>query len=142
MPRGYPLRVIDLDAIRKDFPALQRVRNGKPPIYLNSTCMSLRPRPVIDAITSYYAEYPTCGGGRLDARAQGLNWFQGELHERERAAREAVASLLGAAGSDEIVWTRNTTEAINIVAHGLRFEPGDEIVGSERGAQLEPRALA
>lgn len=120
----------DLRALRRDFPALQRLRNGKPPIYLNSTCMTLRPRPVIEAITEYYEAFPTCGGGRGGEQLH--NWFQEELREREAYSREAVRALLGAERAEEIVWTRNATEALNIVAHGLRLEPGDEILGSER----------
>jgi cysteine desulfurase/selenocysteine lyase len=122
----------DLEALRAEFPALQRRRGGKPPIYFNNTCMTLRPRPVIDAITGYYADFPTCGGGRASGTHKLHNWFQEELRVHEEHAREAVRDLLGARSADEIVWTRNATEALNIVAHGLALEPGDEVLGSER----------
>jgi cysteine desulfurase/selenocysteine lyase len=122
----------DIDALRAAFPALQRLRNGKPPIYLNNTCMTLRPQIVIDAMRDYYEQFPTCGGGRSDGTRRLHNWFQEELREHEAAAREAAATLVNAAGPDEIVWTRNSSEALNIVAHGLALEPGDEILGSER----------
>jgi cysteine desulfurase/selenocysteine lyase len=130
----------DPNAVRGDFPALSRRRGGRPPIYLNNTCMTLRPRPVIEAITRYYEDFPTCGGGRLDEHGRSANWFQGELHSHEVEARAAVADLLGAASPDEIVWTRNATEAINIVAHGLTLEPGDEVLGSirEHNSNLVP----
>ena len=94
--------------------------------------MSLRPRPVIDALRRYYEEFPTCGGGRTHTTFKMHNWFQEELKEHEDAAREAVRDLIGAASVDEVVWTRNTSEALNILAHGLPLEPGDEILGSER----------
>ena len=123
---------LDLAALRADFPALQRLRGGKPPIYFNNTCMTLRPRPVIDALLQYYEEFPTCGGGRSDGTHKLHNWFQEELRAHETGARERVRDLIGAAHTDEIVWTRNTSEALNIVAHGLPLEPGDEILGSER----------
>ncbi len=122
----------DLTALRADFPALSRLRNGKPPIYFNNTCMTLRPRPVIDAITEYYEQYPTCGGGRTAGARNPHNWFLAELQEKESAARESVRDLLGADLVDEIVWTKNASESINIVAHGLALEPGDEVLGSER----------
>ncbi|MHC5010042.1 MAG: aminotransferase class V-fold PLP-dependent enzyme [Planctomycetota bacterium] len=126
------MRTRDLAALRDDFPALRRLRRGKPPIYLNNTCMTLRPQRVIDAVTGYYERFPTCGGGRAEGERQLHNWFGEELHEHETAARETVRALLNAERVDEIVWTRNTSEAINIVSHGLRLEPGDEVVGSER----------
>ncbi|MDJ0521602.1 MAG: aminotransferase class V-fold PLP-dependent enzyme [Planctomycetota bacterium] len=122
----------DALALRAPFPALHRSRGGKPPIYFNNTCMTLRPQVVIDAIRRYYEEFPTCGGGRTDGTTRLHNWFQDELREHEARAREAAATLVNAASPDEIVWTRNASEALNIVAHGLALEPGDEILGSER----------
>lgn len=122
----------DILELRKAFPALQRLRRGKPPIYLNNTCMTLRPQVVIDALRRYYEEFPTCGGGRSEGAKKLDNWFQDELREHEVYAREAAGRLIGAGSADEVVWTRNTSEALNIVAHGLQLEPGDEILGSER----------
>ncbi len=122
----------DVRALRAEFPALQRLREGKPPIYLNNTCMTLRPQVVIDAIRRYYEDFPTCGGGRSDGTKRLHNWFQDELREHEAHARDAAAQLVNAHSADEIVWTRNASEALNIVAHGLALEPGDEILGSER----------
>lgn len=132
---GYPVRpmaVRDLSLLRADFPALQRRRNGKPPIYMNNTCMTLRPTTVIEAITRYYAEFPTCGGGRAEGAKHLHNWFMEELKANEEGARDEVRKLLNAKRCEEIVWTRNTSEALNIVARGLALEPGDEILGSER----------
>ncbi len=122
----------DIAELRAAFPALQRTRRGKPPIYLNNTCMTLRPQVVIDAVRAYYEDFPTCGGGRSDGTKRLHNWFQEELRGHEMHAREAARDLIGASSVDEIVWTRNTSEALNIVAHGIALEPGDEIVGSER----------
>ncbi len=122
----------DVQRLRADFPPLARRRNGKPPIFLNNSCMTLRPRPVIEEIARYYAEFPTCGGGRAEGAKHLHNWFMEELKQHEDGSREEVARLLGAASHEEIVWTRNTSEALNIVAHGLPLNPGDEILGSER----------
>jgi cysteine desulfurase/selenocysteine lyase len=118
--------------LRRDFPPLERLRRGKPPIYFNNTCMTLRPRPVIDAIARYYTDFPTCGGGRTEGKYRLANWFQEELREREEASREAVRRLVNAATADEVVWTRNATEALNIVARGLPLQPGDRVLISER----------
>lgn len=131
-PTRIPLDPSALEALRKDFPALARRRRGKPPIYLNNTCMTLRPRSVIDAITRYYEEFPTCGGGRTEGARNLNNWFLEELHEHEVAAREALRRLVNAASADEMVWTRNTTEAMNILGRGWHLEPGDRVVMSER----------
>lgn len=122
----------DLRALRADFPALDRRRNGKPPVYLNNTCMTLRPRPVIDAVTRYYTDFPTCGGGRSEGVRNLHSWFAEELQAEEAAAREALARLVNAARPDELVWTRNATEALNIVAHGFPLVPGDRVLLSER----------
>ncbi len=136
-PRAVPsaamtLSTSDLRALRADFPALARRRNGKPPMYLNNTCMTLRPRAVIDAVTRYYTDFPTCGGGRSEGVRTLHSWFGEELAAEEVAAREALARLVNAARVDELVWTRNATEALNIVAHGLPLEPGDRVLLSER----------
>jgi cysteine desulfurase / selenocysteine lyase len=122
----------DLSRFRADFPPLARRRHGKPPIYMNNTCMTLRPRQVIEAMTRYYAEFPTCGGGRAEGAKHLHNWFMEELKHDEEGSRDEVARLLHARSHDEIVWTRNTSEALNIVARGLPLEPGDEILGCER----------
>jgi cysteine desulfurase/selenocysteine lyase len=126
------MTVRDLSSLRVDFPALGRTRNGKPPIYMNNTCMTLRPKTVIEAITKYYCEFPTCGGGRAEGAKHLHNWFMEELKLNEEGARDEVRRLLNAKRCEEIVWTRNTSEALNIVARGLTLEPGDEILGSER----------
>ena len=94
--------------------------------------MTLRPRSVIAAITRYYEEFPTCGGGRAEGAKHLHNWFMEELKLNEEGARDEVRRLLNAERCEEIVWTRNTSEALNIVARGLQLEPGDEILGSER----------
>ena len=87
---------------------------------------------MIEAITRYYTDFPTCGGGRAEGAKHLHNWFMEELKEQEDGTRESVRALLNARRAEEIVWTRNTSEAINLVAHGLRLEPGDEVLGSER----------
>ncbi|MFV1959988.1 MAG: aminotransferase class V-fold PLP-dependent enzyme, partial [Planctomycetota bacterium] len=87
-----------------------------------------------DAIRRYYEVFPACGGGRLvGGRPEEAphHWFAGELAEEEIAAREAAAHFVGAARAEEIVWVRNTTEAVNLLAHALGFEPGDEVATSE-----------
>lgn len=134
-PAPSPFSKAELLALRAEFPALARRRRGRPPVYLNNTCMTLRPRAVIDAVTRYYTDFPTCGGGRGEGgRGQERmhSWFGEELAVEEARAREALAALVGASRPDEVVWTRNATEAINLVAHGFPLEPGDVVLLSER----------
>ncbi len=113
--------------IREDFPILGQRVNGKPLVYLDSAATSQKPRQVLDAVRRYYEEY-------------NANVHRGVYSIAERAtaeyeaARAAVARFLGAAGPDEIVFTRNVTEALNLVAYawGRRhLRPGDEILTTE-----------
>jgi cysteine desulfurase/selenocysteine lyase len=114
--------------IRDDFPILrQRVAGGKPLVYLDSAATSQKPRQVIDAIVRYYSEY-------------NANIHRGVYSIAERAtaayeeARAKVARFIGAADPAEVVFTRNVTEALNLVAHGWgrrHVGPGDEILTTE-----------
>ena len=114
------------ESLRKDFPALQRQRNGKPPVYLDSACMSLKPEQVISAMLEYHRSHPACSGYGRSA-----HWFAREVSEATAQAREKVASFIGAS-PEEVVWTKNTTEAINLVAKSLRLHPGDVVLTSDR----------
>ncbi|MGZ5354361.1 MAG: cysteine desulfurase [Actinomycetota bacterium] len=118
---------LDVARIREDFPILSRTINGKPLVYLDSTNTSQRPRQVIDAERSFYEEH--------NANAHRAIYFLGEeATDLFEGARAKVARFLGAPGPDTIVFTRGTTESVNLVAHGWgrRFlEPGDEILLTE-----------
>lgn len=123
-----------LSACRDDFPSLRRRRGGRPPVYLDSACTTLVPRQVIAALDEYYTDYPACGGRRSH------HWFaeeltrriEGSAEEGTGGARRSIAELVNAASKDEIVFTSNTTHAINAVALGLRFEPGDVVLLTDR----------
>jgi cysteine desulfurase/selenocysteine lyase len=113
--------------IRDDFPILRQRMNGKPLVYLDSANTSQKPRQVIDALVRYYEEY-------------NANIHRGVYAIAERAtaeyegARAKAARFLGAAEPAEIVFTRNITEALNLVAYswGRRHVgPGDEILTTE-----------
>ncbi|MCS7234869.1 MAG: cysteine desulfurase [Armatimonadetes bacterium] len=112
--------------VRQDFPLLQRSVDGKPLVYLDSAATSQKPRVVLEALQRYYEEY-------------NANVHRGLYRIAERAtlayeeARAKVAAFIGAA-AEEVVFTRGTTEAINLVAYayGDAFvRPGDEIVVTE-----------
>ena len=128
---------MDTTALRAHFPILQREIGGRPIVYLDSACMALKPDAVIDAVASYYRECPACGGvGRSD-HALGR-----EVDRRVFAAREAVRRFLNAkpctddygprTPTKEIVFTRNATEAINLVARCFPFAPGAVVLTTDR----------
>ncbi len=113
--------------IRDDFPILRQRVNGKPLVYLDSAATSQKPRQVIETLVRYYEEY-------------NANVHRGVYSIAERAtaeyeaAREKVARFVGASGPEEILFTRNVTEALNLVAYawGRRHVgPGDEILVTE-----------
>ena len=112
--------------ISGDFPILARTVNGAPLTYLDNAATSQKPRSVIDAVRRYYEH---CNAN-VHRAAHAL---ADEATAAMEGARGKVQELLGAAESREIVFTRGTTESINLVAAGLagRFKPGDEILITE-----------
>ena len=115
------MKLTDWKRVRDDFPALRRKINGKPVVYLDSACMALKPRQVIDAMNVYYEQYPACGG-------RSIHTFGKEVSEAYALAREKMARFINASRAEECIWTRNATEAINIVARSLKIPKGSKIV--------------
>ncbi|MBD3657399.1 cysteine desulfurase [Marinobacter sp.] len=116
----------DAAAIRRDFPILAQQVNGKPLVYLDNGASAQKPLAVLDAMDRYYREMHSNvhrGAHTLGDRATAA--FEG--------ARETVRDFLNAASTREIIWTRGTTEAINLVANGLapQLREGDEILVSQ-----------
>ena len=111
---------------RPDFPILSRIVNGQPLIYLDSAASSQKPASVIEAIQRYY-ETSHANVHRS------IHTLGEEATEQYEAARDAVRSFIGARSREEIVFTRGTTESLNLVAQavGRTLQPGDEIVVSE-----------
>ena len=105
---------MDVSKYRKDFPILN---SDDSPIYLDSACMTLRPQAVIEAITDYYTNYPACGGRSVHK----LSW---QVTENFEMARDSLRRFMGAESSSEIVFTKNATESMNIVANGLNLTKG------------------
>lgn len=105
-------------AIENDFPILSREVNGRPLVYLDNATTTQKPLAVLDAVRSFYCT----ANGSVHRSAHSLNALAASRYE---AARETVRTFLGARCSDEIIFTRGTTESLNLVAHGL----GEGIVG-------------
>ncbi len=118
---------MDVNRIRQDFPILSREVYGLPLVYLDNAATSQKPRSVIQALVDYYEGYNS-------NVHRGVHSLSMEATDRYEEARMKVARFIGAAEPESIVWTRNTTEGINLVAHSWaqqNIKPGDEIVVSQ-----------
>ncbi|HVB37989.1 MAG TPA: cysteine desulfurase [Vicinamibacterales bacterium] len=127
----------DVARVREDFPILGRtVRGGKPLVYLDNAATTQKPRAVIDAIAGYY----THSNANVH---RGVHQLSEEATAAYEAGRAAVQRFLNAADPREIVFTRNATEAVNLVADSfgrLRVREGDEILisGMEHHSNIVP----
>jgi len=114
----------DVEKIRADFPILSRQVHGKPLVYLDNGASAQKPNAVIDAVSHVYShEYSNVH--------RGLHHLSNATTEAYEVAREKVRAFLNAPSTDEIVFTKGTTEAINLVAYGWamkHLQEGDEIV--------------
>ena len=124
--KGNPVMAFDAYAARAQFPILSRQVNGRPLVYLDSGASAQKPRAVIEAMVAAME-------GSYANVHRGLHTLSNETTEAFEAARDQVARFLNAPSSDNIVWTKGGTEAINLVAHGLgqTIQPGDEIIVTE-----------
>ena len=121
MPTGF-----DAEKIRADFPVLQQVVNGKPLVYLDNGATSQKPQAVIDELVRYYSTE----NANVHRGVHALSQYATEDYE---GARAKVKRLLNAADDHEIVFTRGTTDSINIVAQAFGKQtlgPGDEVIVS------------
>jgi len=114
----------DVAKIRADFPALAMKVYGKPLVYLDNAASAQKPQAVLDRLAKAYTE-------QYANVHRGLHYLANEATEAYEGARETVQRFLGAARKEEIIFTRNATEAINLVAYTFgreRIKAGDEIV--------------
>jgi cysteine desulfurase/selenocysteine lyase len=114
-------------ALRKDFPILDQQVHGKPLVYFDNAATSQKPRAVIDALTHYY-EHDNANVHR------GIHELSNRATHAFEAARARAARFINARSADEVIWTRGTTEGINLVASSWgakHLEPGDVILLTE-----------
>jgi cysteine desulfurase/selenocysteine lyase len=128
--------VFDVDVIRKDFPILSRQVHGVPLVYLDSANTSQKPQIVLDALQDYYAQHNA-------NVARAVHTLGSEATTMFEAARDKVAAFINAPRRDEVIFTKNSSEALNLVAYALsnattfpgaerfRVGPGDNIVVTE-----------
>jgi len=117
---------MDTDKIRQDFPVLK-----KGYVYLDSACMSLKPEQVVNAVCKYYHENPACAG-------RSSHKLGNAVTAEVASARETVAKFIGAKRPEEIIFTKNTTESINLVAHSLDFKGAVLQTDKEHNSNLLP----
>ncbi len=119
---------MNIDSIRKDFPLIDDYT------YFDNACMTIKPYPVIEATTEYYESYPVCGGGRVP------NVLTNKVDDKIRRGRESVKKLINADSTEELVFTKNTTEGINLVSRGLDLKKGDVVLSTnkEHNSNLAP----
>lgn len=122
LPQGY-----DLAKTRADFPILAEMINGKPLAYLDSAASAQRPRQVLEAMTRFYErDYANIH--------RGVHTLSQRATKKFEDARETVRRFINAAKAEEIVFTKNATEAFNLVAQSwgrANLQPGDEVIVSE-----------
>ena len=127
---------LDIGAIRQQFPILNRIVKNKPLVYFDNAATTQKPQSVIDAISQYYSNY----NANIH---RGVHSLAEEATAAYEASRIAVQQFIGAAFSEEVIFTRGTTEGINLVAYTwgrANITAGDEILisGMEHHSNIVP----
>ena len=110
---------MNVDKLRVDFPILARGI-----IYMDSACVSLKPRQVVEVMNKYYLEFPACGG-------RSMHRLGNHVTREIENSRKTIAKFFNAK-PNEIIFTRNTTESINLVASSFGLKPGDKVVITDK----------
>lgn len=130
------MNMIDVEKIRKDFPILGREVYGKPLVYLDNAATTQKPQCVIDAISEAYCN--------VNANVhRGIHFLSQQATDMMEAARERVRQFIGAGSVEEIIFTRGTTESINLLASSFAqafLKEGDEVIisGMEHHSNIVP----
>jgi len=122
--RQRPAGGLDVERIREDFPILHRTIGGKPLVYLDNAATTQKPQVVIDAVSRYYSQ-------ENSNIHRGVHELSVRATQAFEAVRGRVQRFIGAAGTEEVIFVRGATEAINLVAQSYArpiLAPGDEIV--------------
>lgn len=120
--------------MKNKFPALNKKHNEKKLVYFDNACSALKPKPVIEAVNNYYSSLGSCTGERS------AHILSGKAKEEVESSRRVVKDFLNAKSIKEIVWVRNSTEGINLVAHSFPFKKDSEVllIASEHHSNLLP----
>jgi cysteine desulfurase / selenocysteine lyase len=130
---------LDIEAIRREFPVLTREVKGRPLVYFDNAATTQKPQVVIDALVNYYSQY----NANIH---RGIHTLAEEATAAFEATRDAARELINASSREEIIFTRGTTEGINLVAYAWgrkNVKAGDEIIisGMEHHSNIVPWQL-
>lgn len=114
--------MLEIEKIRQDFKILT---GEKKPIYFDNACMSLKPDCVLKAMSEYYENFPACAG-------RSAHRLSDTVSQKINEARREISSFLNTKDKNEIIFVRNTTEGINLLAHGLEWQKGDIVLLSDK----------
>jgi cysteine desulfurase/selenocysteine lyase len=114
---------LDSEKVRQDFPALTKKSGGTPPIYFDNLSVTLTPQPVIDSIIEYYS---------MPGNLRSAHEFSIKTMQKCNETRVRIGKLINAGSSNNIIWTKNATEGINLIAHTLDFSPGDVVLTTDK----------
>ncbi len=122
--------MLNTNKIRSDFKLLS---GEKKPVYFDSACMSLKPNTVVEAMNEYYFSYPACAG-------RSSHKLGDKATKKVKETRELIANFINAKSEKEIIFTRNTTEGINLLANSFSFKNGDVVLitDKEHNSNLVP----
>jgi cysteine desulfurase/selenocysteine lyase len=115
----------DLSEIRRDFKVLN-LEKSKPVVYFDSACMSLKPDCVVEVMDEYYEKYPVCAGRSSHRMATIVS------KKIYSEAKKVISEFINAKSENEIIFTRNTTEGINLLANSFGFQKGDVVLVSDK----------
>lgn len=126
--------MLNSEKIRGDFEVLNN-KNGKAVVYFDSACMSLKPNSVVSAMNEYYFKYPACD--------RSLHKMGDNVTKKVKDTRRIVAKFINANEDEEIVFTRNTTEGINLLANSVGLKKGEVVLitDKEHNSNLVPWLL-
>jgi len=116
---------MNFEKYRTDFPVLNQTIDDMPIIYLDNACMTLKPNQVIDSMNEYYKSYSACGG-------RSIHKLSTRVTVEVEEVRRKFQKFINARQPTEIVFTRNTTEGINLVGYSMGFEKGDVVITTDR----------
>ena len=115
---------MNVEKIREEFPFLKRKIKGKPIVYMDNTATSQRPQCVINSLKDFYENH----NANIHRGVHQLSQEASEMYEN---AHDKTSKFINARGREEIIFTKNTTESINLVANSLDWKAGDEVIVSE-----------